>query len=343
MLLIRQQQLHKMMKHIISAVAAATVATAIDSSFLSICMTKMNKCDGHKNLGDHISINFGNENIRASYLQSKPSGQDFVTIVKGISHGEEYTGLIVIDGHGSSDVINMLRELDYREILESDNLLEEINKYICDKMYSDDPQHTLNSGAVVSIVQIFKDRYVMKWMGDCKIHIRANGKIIATSHNHNYLEHSLIPSPPVNNEHNYCKKPIIKDDYTLSVIDDKSITMKPSKRFYYPYRDMNALSFTRSLGHCQLIGNDLGFETRTIPRNSCFKEDIVVYSDGIGDMICEKDFHNILSNNTCDTIDFCDKRWKQEWIYEYEGVKEVTSLSKTDQDDMCIAQWSNHS
>jgi len=78
--------------------------------------------------------------------------------------------------------------------LEADNLLEEINKYICDSVYFDeskDEMYTLNSGAVISVVQIFKNRYVMKWMGDCRIHIQVNGERIASSSSHDFIEQDL--------------------------------------------------------------------------------------------------------------------------------------------------------
>ena len=64
------------------------------------------------------------------------------------------------------------------------------------------------------------------------------------------------------------RNPIIKHDYTLQVLDGNTITMKDSSRFVYPYENMCPLSFTRALGHCQLVGNELGFETRVIPRKS---------------------------------------------------------------------------
>ena len=344
------------MNAFMKTLAATTVTTAINSSVLSVCMTKMNKCRGQDNIGDSLSVTFGDEIIEASYLQSNPSGQDFVTVVKGVQHGEPFTGLVVIDGHGKQDVIETLRDLDYREILEADNLLEEINKYICDSVYFDeskDEMYTINSGAVISVVQIFKNRYVMKWMGDCRIHIQVNGEIIASSSAHNFIEQdlkSLKNNSLVNRRRNKrARNPIIKHDYTLQVLDDNTITMKDSSRFVYPYENMGPLSFTRALGHCQLVGNDLGFETRVIPRkcpnqqNKYIFEDIIVYSDGIGDMVCEKDYDAMFSNTAEETVEFCDRRWKQEWSYEYGDFKEKTRIPQNDKDDMCIARWSNKS
>ena len=117
---------------IATTIVSGVITTAIHSSILSSYMDHLNKCDGFINMSESVTVNLDNETIEASYMQSKPAGQDFVTNVKGIYKNEPFTGLVVIDGHGDSMVINTLRNLDYRELLESDNLLEEINKYICD-------------------------------------------------------------------------------------------------------------------------------------------------------------------------------------------------------------------
>ena len=63
------------MNALVKSLASLTVSTAINSSCLSVCMTKLNKCRGQENIGDSLSVTFGNEIIEASYLQSKPSGQ----------------------------------------------------------------------------------------------------------------------------------------------------------------------------------------------------------------------------------------------------------------------------
>lgn len=339
--------MNAIMNTIATTIVGSAITTAIHSSLLSTCMTDLNNCDGQINMGQSVTVNLDNETIEASYLQSKPSGQDFVTSVKGVYKNEPFTGLVVIDGHGKSDVIDTLRGLDYRELLESDNLLEEINSYICDSAYNEDLFYTRNSGAVISIVQIFKDRYVMKWMGDCKIHIRVNGTIIATSSSHNFVESNVSKQASRSNTDTRSNiSPILINDYTIQVLDEKRITMKPSKKFRYPYSDMGPVSMTRALGHSQKIGNDLGFETRVIPRvnsPSCsiHFEDIVVYSDGIGDMVCEDDIHTVLSNTTEDTIKMCDKRWRQEWIYVFGDSQEKACLSDGDFDDMSIVKWSS--
>ena len=122
--------------------------------------------------------------------------------------------------------------------------------------------------------------------------------------------------------------------------------MKEANKFRYPYPKMAPVSMTRALGHSQKIGNNHGFQTRVIPRSiepscSIHFEDVVVYSDGIGDMICEDDIHTILTNTTEDTIKMCDKRWRQEWIYVFGDSQEKACLSDGDYDDMSIVKWSS--
>jgi len=56
------------MNAFMKTLAATTVTTAINSSILSVCMTKMNKCRGQDNIGDSLSVTFGDEIIEASYL-----------------------------------------------------------------------------------------------------------------------------------------------------------------------------------------------------------------------------------------------------------------------------------
>jgi hypothetical protein len=85
---------------------------------------------------------------------SLDKAQDFGLVGKGInSKGEEFDWMIGCDGHGSDQVINILRSLNWNLLMCQDNTLQEVINIINRAGFQ-----YQSSGSTYMEAKIFKDR-----------------------------------------------------------------------------------------------------------------------------------------------------------------------------------------
>lgn len=258
--------------------------------------------------------------IMATFVNNKANGQDFVKSGKSIGMGEPYSYMIVIDGHGTDIVINALRQLPWNIIIDNANIIGEINKRL--KLL-----YTPGSGATISIVKIFEDRFECEWVGDSTIVIfNKNHQILFKSRDHN----SSNPDEEKRLQHIRAEvswKPI--------VLNSKRITVETNKTYYFTDRDI--LNMTRSLGHDNLVSSES--DKVTLMRTKGDKYRVVVATDGLWDILCNDDYPIISQMTTQEIGELAIQRWTQTWEYTYQGSIKMQTFPEGD--DIGIATWGN--
>ena len=234
--------------------------------------------------------------------------------------------IVVADGHGQGKVINLLRSLDWGNIIENETYPF---GYVRDQISL--MNNTLHDGCTLSIVKITPSYIHCTWIGDSQIRAYEDGREIWRSKNHNFENQDEI---------NNVKKTNMKllPAWHLSVIDEDTITMKPTHYIEYAPHAKNAMS--RCLGHDNLIYPNE--DTYTISHDNN-KMKIIVASDGFWDMISPSDI-TLLASPYYDAkklTNIAVTRWNQEWIYLHPGDKGTHTIEtiQTQMDDICVGVW----
>jgi serine/threonine protein phosphatase PrpC len=296
------------------------------------------------------SIPIGVFGSTTEWMISASNNQDYTVtgVVQSSTYEDGFEYLIVLDGHGSGVLISRIKDLlttDWDNIMNSHDEIEALKNTI--GYYNLD---TFKDGATLSIVKIYKNHFVCKWMGDSKILIFEDNHLIFESCSHNYENKSEY-----NRVMHECA--LRTDvDWSPSVIDDKTITMKQSNRFTYNIKQnmVDSTPLTRCLGHNSKPGDFA--DIIEIPRTQGRRYKVILASDGVWDMIedCkhteeetkeEDGFHKLNTNNyTAQQLcEFAYNRWKQSWRYVHgDTINPSIKFPDDNTDDICAIIWSNY-
>tara|TARA_Y100000591_G_C21772965_1_gene666599 strand:- start:312 stop:1148 length:837 start_codon:yes stop_codon:yes gene_type:complete len=255
--------------------------------------------------------------------------QDFVSTCK-TSNGDLW--YMVFDGHGKDTVINYLRKLDFLNIMEKKNPVEEIDS--CIKKLDD----TFNSGSTMSLVKITPYKISCYWRGDSTIKVWENKNVIFESESHNSSNES---------EHSrMCLRGIATNDgWAIKVLNETTLTMEPSKYYILEHQidnngkqKVDALNMTNCLGHNNKTGGHIHEKHIELYPDKSY--DVITASDGFWDMTCDKD--DVLRySDAIELTKFVKQRWEQEWIYTFPGSEDRKNTIPG-RDDIGIAKWSGN-
>lgn len=254
-------------------------------------------------------------------------GQDFV------AQGKRQNGdlwYVVFDGHGKNKVIDALRNLDYLTIMESYEPANIISKQV--KELGD----TFKSGATMSIIIITTAKIECYWCGDSTIKIWKDNVEVFASKNHNYTNPDEV--------RRMCElgyKTV--DDWTITVIDDKTLTMERAP--YYIIETIendcgqilhDTLNMTSALGHNGKTGDMISHAEILLEEGASY--DMVAATDGLWDMVHPGDNINMY-RDAMDVTDFAKARWTQEWCYRFPGYPDQMTKMNDQMDDIGVAVW----
>ena len=251
-------------------------------------------------------------------LEPLGSNQDY--IVTGSV--DEFDYLIIIDGHGEGDCLNILKQLDWSIILlklTSKEILAEINKNILIQGSS-----LVGDGATISIVKLYPEKIKVFWLGDSQVHVVVDG-IYYTTTNHNTKNREEC-----NRESN-----IITMKNTFKVVSETTCTVVPNQYFILSNNDILAVS--RSLGHDFVTYQQFEELDITLKTDSCFR--ILAASDGLYDMLYEEQPLNVYPDyNAEDYTNLAKRRWKQIWEIQYgdSGGHVFHQSFENDMDDVAV-------
>jgi serine/threonine protein phosphatase PrpC len=274
-------------------------------------------------------------------------------IVRTGKKGEEYFWIVCCDGHGNNTFVDILKALDWREIMEHPNSYYYMQSKLSTYYYS------INSGSTLCMVKIFEDKIECVSIGDSRVFIYKNEEMEYTNTPHLYSNEAerqrLSSSANV-------KMSNVR--YELFPAISSETSMKQKKLSYVTFLQKNTnnsvvLAMTQSIGHYNVTG--FAPEFKTVEYNSHMDHiRVIVGTDGFFDMCLveitgtsaeeesgrEKDKQDLLQLTAEELADKAEQRWKQPWKYYYGGSKfpnlfDETVFDKSSIDDVGIAVWSS--
>ena len=274
-------------------------------------------------------------------------------IVRTGKKGEEYFWIVCCDGHGNNTFVDILKALDWHEIM------EQPNSYYVMQLKLSTCSYSILSGSTLCMVKIFKDKIECVSVGDSRILVYKNGEMEYTNTPHNYSikceQDRLAFSATTNCTVRYEMFPAIST----------GTKMKQKQLSYVTYTDkINpnkkvTLAMTQSIGHYNITG--FAPEFKTIPYSDMDQIRVIVGTDGFFDMCLvtestgiseeevegrEKDKQDLLCLTAEELATNAEQRWKQPWTYYYGGethpeLCQNTKFDKSSIDDIGIAIWHN--
>jgi serine/threonine protein phosphatase PrpC len=277
------------------------------------------------------------ENIKLVPLFSESSEPMFGSLCKQMDkgqdlavHGKYKKGYYIgaFDGHGTSECIQILRDVDY-SIIANDPL--RIIDYTSSWLY--------NSGSTMNFttIQVQDEIIVTNYnVGDSECIIYVNGELVFESVSHTLNRHGerqriapmlqrIRPVTPA---------------WSPIPLSDRRMTVHRSDISNFDTGE--SIVPTMALGH----NNMTGFEPDIVEIRFKLTDHvrIVSGSDGFWGMIVKTLDEDKLKTYTLEQlVDFAEKRWKQEWEYAADINKpdniEITSFPGYDDIAVCI--WDN--
>jgi serine/threonine protein phosphatase PrpC len=308
-------------------------------------------------------------------LQQVDKKQDFIKI----GSKPTFKWIVLFDGHGENKVIECIRNMDWDNIMDSNDIYKAVYAYI------ESLGNTLYSGATFSVIQIYKTYIKCGWVGDSQIRVYKNKKEIFRS-----LNHDSSNIEEIERYKKDLKFYIDNEKDKLAVINSRTITKKNIKFFGLQKSRLNssyALAMSHSLGHNGLTGKFITEKTIYLKnykpmvdednddKDSCdscnFSEfnsesetedddieeedteyKVVVASDGFWDMIIDEEVMKNEADNNDDEILADSKnganelmqivinRWNQPWTYINKDTKSVSKdVLIGTGDDISIGVW----
>lgn len=331
---------------------ASLTATQIKNSrYMEICLRYSN-------------FNSYDKEFFSKSLLQNTSRQDACGFIKG----EEYSILWCSDSHGKRDgkkyvirdFLNAIPDEQWFEYLSQENFhLDERDEHGVFKslLFKDiDKTKFEDTGATLTIVKIYPDKFECFRLGDSPIYIWRDGEIILHSEHDDEIKEDLIH---LKERKHFDKIGLIcdngiEDSHDILPLSPKTITVKSSP---YIWWDVNTkLNLTRCLGHnnptrflkrkkndenVKLSLPSWNMTKHVIQRQPETKEKVVITSDGITNVTGEFDFPTFYSSkSSCEIMCLAYSRWKQPWVYKYEGVTDqIQTLPDWNRDDMAIVSW----
>ena len=273
------------------------------------------------------------------------SGQDFATSGRNLlnKNGKLSDWLLLADGHGGDQTINVLRNLyidnKFEKIIADESPMIKLEKYIKEQNIDE------LSGTTCIIVKIFEDNIIQCWnVGDSQVAIFVNGQMIYINCPHNMRNplEQLRLSDRIKQGRVIVKK--MKE--LVPVINTKTaMTARVSE--YIHFGNIK-LAMTQVLGDYWVTGNEAEYfeyifdpvdEVRIVAGSDGFWEQYIF--EGLD---ASEDLADITSLTAEELIEKAEARWKQEWQYFW-NPKKPNEFIITDYDgqydDIALAIWSN--
>lgn len=297
-------------------------------------------------------------------LVQNTSRQDACGFVKG----NEYSFIWCSDSHGGRDGKKFFIR-DFLNSLTPDKWFEYLSQehfYIGERdedgnfksqLFKDiDEIKFKDTGATLTIVKIYPDKFECFRLGDSPIYIWRDGEIILHSDHDDEKNEDIekLKQRKNFNKIGCIKKNGIECSHDISTLSPQIITVKSSP---YIWWDVNTkLNMTRCLGH----NNPTMFERRRIynedvtlslpswtmikhiiPRIPGTKEKVVITTDGVTNVTGNFDFPTFYSlEKASDIMCLAYSIWKQPWVYKYKGhPDEIKILPDWNRDDMAVVTW----
>ena len=295
----------------------------------------------------------------------------------GFIVGDEFSILWCSDSHGGSidkkkfvirDFFNNLSDEQWIIYLSQENFYldtrDEHGEYISQLFKDIDQTKFIDTGATLSIVKIFPDRFECYRVGDSPIYIWRDAENILYSDHDNEKKEDIKQLK----KRKYFKQNLSKNNKEKGIIDNQDIYPLSSDKitsissYYIMWDSPCYLNMSRSIGHNSLQGfserqdkakkNNETIELslpkwemtkHVIQRVPESKERVIIATDGISTVTGTFDFslmYNISAAHKI--IYFAYKRWNQIWTYSFPGTEDSKErIPIWNRDDMAVVLWNN--
>lgn len=233
--------------------------------------------------------------------------------VKTLVTEEDNPAIVVLDGHGKGKVVTSLKAAPWERILTLPDPIQETRSYI-----SKHVANTRSDGSTFASVELLKNGFRCRWLGDSEIIIYHNSELYwrSTSHSSSNMD-ELIRLKNLGVK--------VRSAMGLHAIDEQIITMASNPYCVWANAEYgpdgkilpeNKTAMTRGFGHVGLITTFDG-EMQIIKFNKPGNWRAVVYTDGVGDVACDKTVRSFGTSNMppAHIAEIAHKKWNQGWNY----------------------------
>jgi len=266
-------------------------------------------------------------NIKISTsIQQVDKHQDFVISGKT----DEFSFIVVADGHGGNKTIETIRKMNWGKILSSLDFSDSIYQKI--KALG----NTDNDGATLTIVKIFPTHVDICLVGDSSARVYKNGAEIFRTKDHDMYNQD---------EMERIKKKNIPLCETVRLCAKTPQIIQQIESCYFEFRGFgNKLNVSHSFGHNGVTGEFMSHERIPVTYGDTYN--VIVGSDGFWDMICDED-NLLLSSDTVNSdmlLELALMRWnKKDWNFERQCISPKYPADTREKiglglgDDVCVA------
>jgi serine/threonine protein phosphatase PrpC len=272
-----------------------------------------------------------NEREMLSYLACKVKGLDknqdiaYCGRANFDDPSKNYDWFVGCDGHGvigNNNFIEILKRLDWVNIMHQENSLDTLLEQIKDKKYN------LNTGATYYEAKIYNNRVEICSVGDSKIKVFIDKQIVYSTTPHNLKNEK---------EQERLKEKIEKEKIIVEKCENipqmqNSTTIKFVEGEYY-YFDQNGskIAMTQSLGHNNITG--LEPERKIIYFEEHHEVQVIGGSDGLWDVVMENES---IDMDVDSLLTLAESRWKGTWNIDWNGEVYQDKFPIYDDISVCI-------
>jgi len=273
-------------------------------------------------------------------------GQDFVIDGKT----DTYLWKVVCDGHGGDFFINIIRGLDWDDIMDKPNSFDVLLNVIRSKYKGTSTPQKILSGSMLTMVKIYTERIETLSVGDSRILIYKNGKLTYKNTPHNRKNPSEVERLKDRSRMKY-KKTGAPIPHIVS-----ANALRGFYGEYIEFENGTEIASTQSLGHDDITGYSPEIHTEYFSEDEHVR--VISCTDGFSDMIlidgelCENDKDlederiDLITMGLDDLLEKVETRWKKTWTY-YWSVKNnelstSTSYPEDGYDDIGLSVYDSH-
>jgi serine/threonine protein phosphatase PrpC len=273
------------------------------------------------------------QDLMLSYLACKVKGLDknqdiaYCGRANFEDSSKNYDWFVGCDGHGkigNDNFIEILKKVDWTNIMRQENSLDALLYVIKDKKYN------FQTGSTYYEAKIYNNRVEICSVGDSKIKVFVNKQIVYSTTPHNLKNQK---------ERERLRERIEKGKMIIEKCENipemqNSNTIKFVKGEYYYFDNKNTkLAMTQSLGHNNITG--LQPEKEVIHFEEGLEVQVIGGSDGLWDVVMENEVYD----KDVDTLlTLAESRWIGEWNIDWNGELYQDKFPIYDDITVCICK-----
>lgn len=238
---------------------------------------------------------------------------------------KNYDWFVGCDGHGmigNNNFIEILKRLDWVNIMRQENSLDALLEEIKEKKYN------FNTGATYYEAKVFNNRVEICSVGDSKVKVFIDKQILYSTTPHNFKNEK---------EQKRLKERMERRRFSIEKCDNipqmqNSTTIKfVEGEYYYFDQDNSKIAMTQSLGHNNITG--LEPERKIIYFEKEQDVQVIGGSDGLWDVVMENES---LDMDVDSLLTLAESRWKGTWNIDWYGEVYQDKFPIYDDISVCI-------